>query len=195
MPRWINLPNLLTLSRLALVPFIVAAVLAGRHTLALALFFGASMSDVFDGAAARRLGLTTQAGAYLDPIADKCLLSGAYIALAAARIVPLWLVVVIFGRDFYILIGAVLMRWLTAARQFPPSIWGKASTFLQMLTAGAWMTRDVFHGAFFDAFAKSAIWPCAALTVWSGAHYTWRALAGLRTKPAENPGPTSASLR
>ena len=89
---------------------------------------------------------------------------------------PIWLVVVIFARDFYILLGAILTMWLTPARKFPPSVWGKASTFVQMLTAGAWMTRDVFHGAFPEAFARLAIWPCAALTVWSGAHYTWRFL-------------------
>jgi cardiolipin synthase len=176
MPRWINLPNLLTLLRLALVPFIVASVLAGRHMLALTLFFSASMTDVLDGAAARRLGSATQAGAILDPIADKCLLSGVFVALAAARIVPLWLVVVIFARDIFILLGAMLLRWLTSARQFPPSVWGKASTFLQMLTAGAWMTRDAIPGWFPDAFARLVIWPCAALTVWSGLHYAWRFL-------------------
>ena len=136
------------------MPFIVVSVLAGRHMLALALFFIAAMTDVLDGAAARRLGLATQAGAYLDPIADKCLLSGVFLALAAARIVPIWLVVVIFARDFYILLGAILTMWLTPARKFPPSVWGKASTFVQMLTAGAWMTRDVFHGAFPEAFAR-----------------------------------------
>jgi len=151
MPRWINLPNLLTLLRLALVPFIVAAVLDGRHAAALALFFSATMTDVLDGVAARRLGLATQAGAYLDPIADKCLLSGVYLALAVARIAPIWLVVVIFGRDFYILLGALLTMWLTPARKFPPSVWGKASTFAQSLTA-----------------------------VWSGMHYTWRFWRGRR---------------
>jgi len=178
MPRWMNLPNLITLLRLALVPFIAVSVLAGRHMLALALFFTASMTDVLDGAAARRLGSATQAGAYLDPIADKCLLSGAFVALAAARIVPLWLVIVIFARDFYILLGAVLMLWLTPARKFPPSVWGKASTFVQMLTAGSWMTRDAIPGAFPDAVSRLLIWPCAALTVWSGVHYTWRFVRG-----------------
>jgi cardiolipin synthase len=174
MPRWINLPNLLTLLRLALAPVIVVCVLEGRHVAALALFFSATMTDVFDGLAARRLGLATQAGAYLDPVADKCLLMAVFLALAAAGIVPIWLVVVIFGRDFYILLGAILTMWLTPARKFPPSVWGKASTFVQCLTAGAWMTRDVFHGAFTEGFSRLVIWPCAALTVWSGVHYTWR---------------------
>ena len=72
---------------------------------------------------------------------------------------PLWLVVVIFARDIFILLGAMLLRWFTSARQFPPSVWGKASTFLQMLTAGAWMTRDAIPGWFSDAFARLVIWP------------------------------------
>ena len=67
MPRWINLPNLLTLLRLALVPFIVASVLAGRHVAALALFFIAAMTDVLDGAAARRLGVLPKPGLISTP--------------------------------------------------------------------------------------------------------------------------------
>jgi phosphatidylglycerophosphate synthase len=68
------------------------------------------------------------------------------------------------------------MRWLTPARKFPPSVWGKASTFVQMVTAVASMARNVLHGAFPEAFSRFVIWPCAALTVWSGVHYTWRFL-------------------
>ena len=89
MPRWINLPNLFTLLRLVLVPFVIQAILDGRSTLALALFGVAAFTDILDGAAARRFGLATQTGAYLDPIADKCLLSGVFLALAAARVVAL----------------------------------------------------------------------------------------------------------
>src|SRR5580692_6766762 len=73
MPSWFNLANLFTFLRLVLVPFILEAILAGRHEIALALFALAAATDVLDGAAARHLGLATQAGAYFDPIADKCL--------------------------------------------------------------------------------------------------------------------------
>src|SRR5580704_6321728 len=105
MPRWSNLPNLLTLTRLVLVPFVIQAILDGHHFRALALFAAAAVTDVMDGAAARRLRLATPIGAYLDPIADKCLLSGVFLALAMARVVPWWFVAVVFGRDIYILIG------------------------------------------------------------------------------------------
>ena len=83
MPRWFNLANLFTLLRLILVPYVIGAILAGRHGLALELFFVAALTDVIDGTLARSYGLATEAGAYLDPIADKCLLSGIFLALGA----------------------------------------------------------------------------------------------------------------
>src|SRR5262249_54767415 len=92
MPRWINLANLFTLLRLALVPFIVSDIIHGLHVRALTLFFIAALTDVIDGALARSASGITQAGAYFDPIADKCLMSGVFLALWAAAIVPGWFV-------------------------------------------------------------------------------------------------------
>jgi cardiolipin synthase len=176
LPRWINVPNGFTALRLALVPFIIQAILQGRHVLALALFGAAAVSDVLDGAAARRWGAVTQAGAYFDPIADKCLLSGVFVALAAAGSAPWWLVCVVFGRDLYILLGAVaVLRW-TSLRKFPPSVWGKVSTLVQVTAAVGWMARDAFPTGLTERFSAAMPWPCAAFTIWSGVHYTWRTL-------------------
>ena len=83
MPRWFNLANLFTLLRLILVPYVIGAILDGRHSRALELFFVAALTDVIDGTLARSYGLGTEVGAYLDPIADKCLLSGIFLALGA----------------------------------------------------------------------------------------------------------------
>ena len=176
MPPWANLPNLFTFLRLLLVPFIVRAILSGRHELALALFAIAAATDILDGAAARHLRLSTQAGAYFDPIADKFLLSGVFLALAAARIVPWWLVAIVMGRDLYILLGALTMRAAIGVKAFPPSVWGKASTFIQILTVTVWIARDAFPSHIFNAAASAIIWPCVAATIWSGLHYTWRGL-------------------
>jgi len=164
MMRWLNAANLLTLLRLVLVPFVILAILHGQHTLALALFAGAALTDVLDGAVARRFGLATPVGAWFDPVADKCLLSGVFLALAGASTVPWWLVGIIFGRDLYILAGAVTVMLLTPVRRFPPSIWGKATTLVQIVTAVACMA----------GISSAMLWPCAALTIWSGIHYTWR---------------------
>src|SRR6266700_1002983 len=132
MPGWINIANLFTLLRLGLVPFVVAAILQGSHLLALGLFIAAGLTDAIDGALARGFGLATQSGAYLDPFADKCLLSGIFLALGSSGIIPWWFVTVVLGRDLYILIGVLGILALTKVRKFPPSVWGKASTFVQI---------------------------------------------------------------
>jgi cardiolipin synthase len=173
MTRWLNAANLLTFLRLVLVPFVIRAILDGHHTLALALFAAAALTDVLDGAVARRFHLATPEGAWLDPVADKCLLSGVFLALAGAGTVPWWLVFIIFGRDIYILAGAATVMLLTPVRKFPPSIWGKVSTLVQIVTVVAWMSGNV-------AEARVMLWPCAAFTIWSGIHYTWRTLQLLR---------------
>src|SRR6202142_1417056 len=144
MPRWLNLANLFTLLRLILVPYVIGAILDGRHGRALGLFFLAAVTDVLDGALARSYGLATQVGAYLDPIADKCLLSGIFLALGATGTVPWWFVVVVFGRDIYILLAVVAVIALTNVRKFPPSRWGKFSTFVQVATAVAWMVENIW---------------------------------------------------
>ena len=119
---------------------------------------------------------STAAGAYFDPIADKCLLSGVFMALAAAGIVPWWLVAIVIGRDLYILLGARILMAFTKIRKFPPSVWGKASTFVQILTVSCWLARDAFPAPALRAIGAGVMWPCAAATVWSGLHYTWRGI-------------------
>jgi len=174
MPGWLNLPNGLTLVRLILAPFVIAAILSGRTALASVLFAAAAWTDILDGAAARRFGGMTRLGAYLDPIADKCLLSGVFLALAAVRQVPLWMVAIIFGRDLYILLASLVMMRFTAVRNFPPSLWGKLSTFAQILTVAVWMARDLFPFELLDSLSYAMLWVCVALAILSGLHYTWR---------------------
>jgi cardiolipin synthase len=180
MPRWVNLPNLFTSLRIVAMPFIALAVLSGRHVAALALFLAAGITDLVDGALARRLNCATQAGAYLDPVADKVLLGGVYLTLAFARIVPWWFVALVFGRDLYILAAAGLIMLTTAHRKFPPSRWGKYSTFFQISAAVAWMVRNAAPSAFTNTAATALLWTSAALTVISGLHYTWRGAQLLR---------------
>jgi cardiolipin synthase len=182
MPRWFNLANLFTLLRLVLVPYVIGAILDGRHGWALALFFVAAVSDVLDGALARSYGLATQVGAYLDPIADKCLLSGIFLALGATGSVPWWFVAVVLARDIYILLAVVAVLALTKVRKFPPSSWGKISTFVQIATAVAWMVENIWPVAALHAISSAMLWICATFTVWSGIHYTLRGAQTLRAR-------------
>ena len=180
MPRWLHVPNLITATRLALAPFVIFAILDGRDGRALALFFVAALTDVLDGAAARHFRLSTTSGAYLDPIADKCLLSGVFLALAASHTVPWWFVAVVFGRDLYILLAASLLMAGNRLRRFPPSLWGKAATFLQISTAVGWLVSNVFQTSVLLAISSAMLWPCAALTIYSGLDYTWRGMRAIR---------------
>jgi cardiolipin synthase len=180
MRTWLTLPNLFTLARLLLAPAIACAILKGRAFAALSLFAVAAATDLIDGYLARHFGATTAAGAFLDPIADKLLLAGVYLALALAGSIPWWLVCVIFGRDLLILAASAVALLATKLRAFPPSVWGKASTFFQILTAVACMGRNAFGWPLLAALSAVLIWPTLALTVWSGVHYGWRGVRLLR---------------
>ena len=182
MPPWVNLANLFTLLRLALVPFVVSDIIFGFHFRALVLFFIAAVTDVIDGAIARSSDATTQSGAYLDPIADKCLLSGVFFALWAAGIVPAWYVGIVFGRDLLILAGVLAALVLTKVRKFPPSHWGKVSTFVQIVTAISWMTQNAWPRPAFQGIARALLWISAAFTAASGVDYARRGIYLLRPR-------------
>jgi cardiolipin synthase (CMP-forming) len=173
-PRWLNIANLFTLVRLASIPFAVQAILSEQPGRALAIVLTAGLTDAIDGALARRFEITTRLGAYLDPITDKLFLSAVYISLAAISSVPWWLVVEIFSRDVLILASSGAMILFLRMRRFPPSVWGKASTFLQILYALIVMIGNAAPGYGVSRWAGALIWPVAALTGFSGIHYFWR---------------------
>jgi cardiolipin synthase len=171
-------PNLVTLLRLLLAPFVASAILNGFYRRAIVLFFVAGITDVIDGLLARRMGESTRVGAYLDPIADKILLSVIYVSLALAHDIPWWMVAVVFGRDVLILGMAVYGLLFTSIRKFPPSVWGKLSTFFQIAAALVVMCSR----AGIPAPVKLGFWLMLIATVWSGLHYAWRGMALLRSK-------------
>lgn len=173
----LTLPNLFTLARLVLTPLVVLAILNASYFRAIVLFFAAGISDVVDGYLARRLGESTPAGAYFDPVADKILLSAIYIALGVVRAIPWWMVGLVFARDLLILAMAVYGLLFTSVRRFPPSVWGKISTFLQIAAALVVMgARDGLPTP-----VDLALWLMVAGTVWSGVHYAWLGVRVLRS--------------
>jgi cardiolipin synthase len=172
----LNLPNLFTLARLVLAPFVAADILHQRYGRAILLFVLAGASDAIDGFLARRLQETTRAGAYFDPLADKILLSAIYVSLAVAGAMPWWMVAVVFGRDVVILAMAGYGLLFTSIRKFPPSVWGKISTFLQITAALVVMAAR----AGTSAPVNLALYFMVFGTIVSGLHYVWRAFAMLR---------------
>ncbi len=173
-PLWLNIANLLTLVRLACVPFAVHTIVRQEHGRALAIVLFGGLTDTLDGTLARRFGMATSVGAYLDPITDKIFLSAVYIALATISSVPWWLVIEIFTRDFLILAASGAAILFLRMRHFPPSVWGKASTFLQIFCALAVMIGNAAPDSAASRWAGALIWPVAFLTAFSGMHYLWR---------------------
>jgi cardiolipin synthase len=173
----LTVPNLVTLLRLMLAPFVAADILGGFYGRAVGLFLVAGLTDVVDGLLARQMGESTQGGAYLDPIADKVLLSVIYGSLGFAHAIPWWMVAVVFGRDALILGMAAYGLLFTSLRKFPPSVWGKLSTFFQISAAMMVMCSR----AGLPAPVTLAVWLMVAATVWSGIHYAWRGIVLLRS--------------
>jgi len=164
-----------------LTPVVGYAILDGRPLAAFWLAIAAGLTDILDGFLARHLGSSSSTGAYLDPIADKVLLSTIYVCLALHATIPWWFVAVVFGRDLLILAASGIALAFTRLRKFPPTVWGKLSTFLQIVAAVVWMGRDAFPTLTLDSIGHLLIWISAIATIWSGLHYAWRGTQMLRT--------------
>jgi len=134
-----TLPNFITLLRLAVLPFFLYSISAGRFDIALALFVAAGISDGIDGFLARRFDMKSALGAYLDPIADKLLLMSSYLFLAvpsfpAAIKVPIWLAFLVISRDLLLLTVALLLILTSTRQRFTPTWLGKVTTVTLIVT-------------------------------------------------------------
>ena len=166
----INLPNGLTLFRIFLVPFLVVVLLTkfeGREIVGLAIFLLATATDFFDGYLARRRGEITTFGTLLDPIADKLLISAAFISLVEVGLAPAWMVVVVVGREF-----AVTGLRSVASGQgivIAASPWGKAKMVSQITAISLLILSERF--AWLTLPGKIALWVVVAVAIVSGAQY------------------------
>jgi cardiolipin synthase len=175
MPDWLTLPNLLTVARIAITPWIGVMIARGEYARAFPWYFLASMSDTVDGYLARRFRWTSAAGAYLDPIADKLMIVTLYLALAWAEAIPKWVAGVVLGRDLLILLMALMALAFTTVRKFPPSVWGKWSTFCQLSYGGFTFMYRAWPQLPLGLVIEVAKWAAVAATIWSGIHYAYRA--------------------
>lgn len=179
---WLTIPNLLTLVRIIMTPFILIELSKGQYMAGGWMFGGAAFTDVLDGGLARRFGGQSKIGQYFDPIADKILLSCIYIGLAIAGAVPVWIVVLIFARDLWILALSGVALSLTDFRDLQPSLWGKASTFFQIMAAVAVMAARAYDNAAFLKISTVLLGGVAILAAVSGIDYGLRGVAYLRRR-------------
>jgi cardiolipin synthase (CMP-forming) len=176
-----NVPNLLTLLRICLAPFLVAAILEDRFRLSFALFVAAGLTDAFDGLLARTLKQRTVLGQYLDPVADKVLLSTLFLVLMHKGLIPATVTVLVFGRDVGILLVAAILYAAVGRREFGPSLVGKANTVAQVAAVAIVLLHQLTGAAWVVVLRAVALDATMALTVASGLHYTWTTSRRLST--------------
>lgn len=178
-------PNLLTLMRLFIIPFLVIAILDGHDRTAFGLFLLAGVSDALDGLLARMLKQKTTLGQYLDPIADKLLLSTLFVVLTHVGLIPLYVTVLVFSRDVGILLISTLLYMTNTLRDFRPSLFGKLNTLAQILTLIVVMCQKVFVSIDLTMAREVLLRTIAVLAPLSAAQYAWIVFRRVNTPPAE----------
>jgi cardiolipin synthase (CMP-forming) len=172
-----NIPNLLTLLRIILVPVIVILLIQGSFIKALVVFLVAGISDGLDGFLARVLHQQTVLGAYLDPIADKALLASSFITLSVLHIIPSWLAVIVISRDFIILLGIAILSMMSIPVQIRPIFVSRVTTALQLITVLMALTTRCLPGNFNELWLLAVYWVTALFTIISGLNYMARGVA------------------
>jgi cardiolipin synthase (CMP-forming) len=166
-------PNLLTLMRICLAPFLVAAILEGHYQLSFVLFVTAGLTDAMDGMLARLLKQRSVLGQYLDPVADKLLLSTLFLVLWHKNLLSPTVLALVLGRDVGIVVVAALLYAAVGKREFHPSIFGKASTLAQIAAVAAVLLHQLTSAYWVALFRVIALDATIVLTVASGLHYAW----------------------
>jgi cardiolipin synthase (CMP-forming) len=166
-------PNLLTLLRICLAPFLVAEILEDRFGLSFILFIAAGLTDAMDGLLARALKQRTVLGQYLDPVADKLLLSTLFMVLMHKGLIPTTVTVLVIGRDVGILLVAAILYAAVGKREFGPSIFGKANTAAQVAAVAVVLLHQLTAAKWVMVLRLISLDATVGLTVASGLHYTW----------------------
>jgi len=182
----LTIPNLLSLLRMGLVPVFIIAVIDGEIAKALWIFVIAGVTDALDGFIARFWGQQSLLGAYLDPIADKLLLTSSYVALSIPSLnrgveIPLWVTVLVIARDVLIVVVALIMYLAAGVRSFPPSVLSKVTTVFQVAAAVLVLVSGLLPDL--DVVASTVLYVMTGLTVLSGLDYVRRSNRLVEPKP------------
>ena len=177
-----GLANWLTILRILLIPVFVSLLVYRKPAPALAVFGAAALTDLLDGWIARRQGSQSRLGAFLDPVADKLLLTASFVTLTYLRVLPFWIAAVMLSRDVILVVGTVLV-YMLGARVHPRPTWaGKAATFFQILTVLTGLGARYLH---LPVVPRFMLWLAAAFTVISGLQYIVQGMRFLSQAPGE----------
>jgi len=172
----LNLPNLITIGRILLVPVVVWAIASRQMQIAFLLFLAAGVSDAVDGFLAKRMGMASELGAHLDPLADKTLIVSIYVALGVTDAIPRWIVILVVSRDILIIGGLMLAWFLDRPMTVKPLLVSKLNTAAQIVFACLVLAALAF--GFNAELAEIALmWLVASLTLISVGFYVrewWR---------------------
>ncbi len=180
------LPNLLTLLRLLSIPLLIVAILRRHEEVALLIFVVAGATDAVDGRLARRLNQSTRLGQYLDPIADKLMLSALFLVTTSVGLVPLYVTVLVFARDLGILLISILLFFTGTMRNFKPSVIGKANTLLQIFTMLLVLITAIRDTTSLAALRHVMLVLIAWLAPLSAAQYAWVVLHRIAREPLQS---------
>jgi cardiolipin synthase (CMP-forming) len=168
-----TVPNQITLLRLGFLPFFLILIAYEQYRWALLVLVLAALSDAADGLLARKLNQKSALGAYLDPIADKLLLSSSFVILAFKKEIAWWLTIIVLSRDVLILVVAVVIILISGYRPFPPSIFGKLTTMTQILLVFVVVLNAAFFLPPLGPVIQGLMYVVAALAIFSGFHYSF----------------------
>ncbi len=189
----LSFPNQITLMRMMFVPFIVIKLVEGHYTSALILFVLAGLSDGLDGLLARTLKQQTVLGQYLDPIADKALLSTVFLVLSILHKIPWKFTVLVFSRDALILAASAVLYVIAGLRDFRPSIFGKANTFAQVAAVFFVLLLQVHPQRWIAITRLTFLRAVFAFTIISALHYVLLVGHRLHAMPHASAGAASRS--
>src|ERR1700704_652211 len=167
-----TVPNQITLLRLGFLPLFLILISYEHYRWALAVLVVAGLSDGIDGLLARKLNQRSSLGAYLDPIADKLLLSSSFVILAMKKAIAWWLTIIVLSRDILILVVAVVIILIFGYRPFPPSVLGKATTMLQIVLAFTIVLAAAYPNLPLARTNEFLIYGVTALATVSAFHYS-----------------------
>lgn len=183
-----QLPNLITISRIALVPVLILVLVEGQYGWALAVFMIAGISDALDGWLAKRLGVQSHFGAVLDPAADKLLLVTAYVMLTILGHIPFWLTLAVASRDVLIVGGYLLYTSHAGPVKMRPSIASKLNTLTQIGLVGLILAKQA-AGIDLPWLVTAMDYAVLVTTIVSGAHYLWSWMVLKQIEPAARQDP------